>query len=196
MNFRHVHDSLVIATAAMVALTMYADPAESSPNQDEVANAIAKAAGYIYFSSFEQDPVTYAFDENELEILSNHLEPLDLLIRDALGVRDSVGGAMLMAHFGLAANMDFLRSHILKPGRYYGWEGSYDDDDEEKYFSDHQYVYHSKYVKAYEAVAGAPLYEVIKLSSSESEKIRQLAATPNKEHYHWANWIGRKMGIL
>ena len=164
-------------------------------SNEDVANTVSKAANYIYFASFEQDSVTTAFGEDELKILSAHLEPLDVMIREALGVQHSVGGAMLMAHFGLKDNMDYLRSHILTPGRTYGWEGSYESD-EKRFYSDHQYVYHSVYVKAFEALSGAPLHEAITLSSRETESLLRLATNQSSESYYWAIWLGRKFRIL
>jgi hypothetical protein len=117
------------------------------------------------------------------------------MIREALGVQHSVGGAMLMAHFDLKNNVDYLRSHILEPGRTYGWEGTYEND-EERFYSDGQYVYHSIYVKAFEDLAKEPLHEAIKLDSRERENILRLASTQAHESYHWAIWLGRKFRIL
>lgn len=157
-----------------------------------VANTFARAANYIFFTDFAIDSVLETFSDHELRILEEHAGALNSMIRTALGWQDSVGGAMLMAHFGLAENFDHLRWHMLEPGRRYGWEGSYSND-EERYYADGQYVYHSQYLEAIEELMGAPLHEVIELTEREKQRIDDLVADPSHESHHWANWIGRKL---
>jgi hypothetical protein len=186
--------SRISATFALVPLLLL-NCVNAEEKADEVARTIAKAANYIYFRSFEQDPVVDSFTKNELETLSKHLGPLNSLIRGAIGVQHSIGGAMLMAHFSLKDNFDYLRSTMLAPGRFYGWEGSYTND-EDTFYSDEQYVYHSKYLKAIEKLMNAPLHEVIILNNRERKHILDISANPNHESYHWSIWIGRKLRIF
>lgn len=159
-----------------------------------VANAFARAAGYIFYPNFEQDSVSESFSDAELLIFRENSDALNSMIRAALGWRDSVGGAKLMAHFGLAENFDYLRSHMLDPGRTYGWEGIYSSD-EERYYADGQYVYHSQYLAAIEELMGAPLHEVIELTEREKQRIDDLVADPSHESHHWAIWISRKLQL-
>ena len=161
---------------------------------DDVANAFARAANYVYYSGFEHSSVANAFTENEQRLLGENREALNTIIRKALGIQDSVGGALLTAHFGFDENVDRLRYRILDPGRAYGWEGS-NMADEEWYMSDHQYVYHSRYIESLEAITGRPVHEVIELTESERDRIIDLAANPPNQHWEWAMWISRKLGI-
>ena len=161
----------------------------------ETANTFAKAANYVYFSSFEQDPVTKVFSDEQLKILLDNLDDLNLMIREALGIGNSIGGALLSAHFDVKQNVDLLRYHILEPGRTYGWEGTYESDDE-RYFSDGQYVYHSQYISAIEDLMAAPLNEIITLTDREKDRIQRLANSPENESNYWAIWIGRKFGLF
>ena len=159
-----------------------------------VASAFARAANYIFFEFFDQDPVSERFSDDELRILGEHRDALNSMIRAALGWQDSVGGAMLMAHFGLTENFDFLRDHMLEPGRTYGWEGLYTSD-EERYYADAQYVYHSQYLVAIEELMGAPLHEVIELTEREKRRIQDLVADPGHESHHWAIWMSVKLQL-
>ena len=160
----------------------------------DVAHAFSRAANFIYYTGFEHSSVTSAFSEKELRILDSNREALNLMIREALGVQDSVGGAMLTAHFGIDKNLDLLRYQILEPGRAYGWEGSYMAG-EDWYMSDEQYVYHSRYIEALESITGKPVHEVIELTERERNRINELAADPSNEHWEWAMWISRKLGL-
>jgi hypothetical protein len=159
-----------------------------------VANTFARAANYIFFTDFATGSVSENFSDHELRILGEHPEALNSMIRAALGWQDSVGGALLMAHFGLAENFDYLRSHMLAPGRTYGWEGLYTND-EERFYADGEYVYHSQYLAAIEELMGAPLHEVIELTESEKQGIDDLVADPSHESHHWAIWISRKLQL-
>ena len=161
---------------------------------DEVANTIAKAAKYIFFTDFVQASPEEIFSEAELAILGEYPEALNSMKRAALGLQESVGGAMLMAHFGLTENFDYLRYHMLEPGRTYGWEGLYTSD-EERYYSDGQYVFHSQYLLAIEELMGAPLDEVIELTDRERMRIDELVADPGNESHYWAVWISRKLRL-
>ena len=162
--------------------------------ESDVATAVAKAANFIYSTDFIHDPVEETFSEDELRVMGENPDALNSMIRNALGLQHSVGGAMLMVHFGLDQNVDYLRYHVLKPGRTYGWEGTYADD-EERFYSDGQYVYHSVYVRALEDVTGLPLHEAVELTDKEKERIDKLAVSPGHESHHWAIWIGRKLGL-
>lgn len=159
-----------------------------------VANTFARAANYIFFTDFSIDSVLETFSDHELRILGEHADALNSMIRTALGWQDSVGGALLMAHFGLAENFDYLRWHLLEPGRTYGWEGIHRND-EERYYADGQYVYHSQYLAAIEELMGAPLHEVIELTEREKQRISDLVADPDHESHHWAIWISRKLQL-
>ena len=157
-----------------------------------VANTFARATNYIFYPNFEADSVLETFSDTELQILEENSDALNSIIRAALGWQDSVGGAKLMAHFGLKENLDYLRSHMLEPGRTYGWEGVYSSD-EERYHSDGQYVYHSQYLAAIEELMDAPLHEVIELTEREKQRIDSLVADASHESHHWAIWISRKL---
>ena len=159
-----------------------------------VANTFARAASYIFFTDFAIASVLETFSDHELRILGEHASALNSMIRTALGWQESIGGAMLMAHFGLAENFDYLRSHMLEPGRRYGWEGTYSND-EERFYADGQYVYHSQYLAAIEELMGAPLHEVIELTEREKQRIDELVADPGHESHHWAIWIGRQLQL-
>ena len=89
-------------------------------------------------------------------------------------------------------NFYYLRRHMLEPGRTYGWEGLYSSD-EERYYADGQYVYHSQYLAAIEELMGAPLHQVIQLTDREKKRIDDLVADPGHESHHWAIWISRKL---
>jgi hypothetical protein len=159
-----------------------------------VANAFARAADYIFYPNFEAASVLESFSDAELEIFRENSDALNSMIRAALGWQESVGGAKLMAHLGLAENFDYLRWHMLEPGRTYGWEGIYTSD-EERYYADGQYVYHSQYLAAIEELMGAPLHEVIALTERERQRIEDLIADPGHESHHWAIWMSRKLQL-
>jgi hypothetical protein len=159
-----------------------------------VANTFARAVDYIFYPNFEADSVLDRFSDAELQILRANSDALNSMIRAALGWQDSIGGAKLMAHLGLRENFDYLRSHMLEPGRTYGWEGLYTSD-EERYYADGQYVYHSQYLAAIEELMGAPLHEVIELTERERQRIDDLVADANHESHHWAIWISRKLEL-
>jgi hypothetical protein len=183
------------SSAFVFALMVLAAINGSVARADElVANAIAKAANYIYSTDFIQESVPDTFSDDEMQVLAANPDALNLMIRDALGHQHSVGGAKLMAHFGLRENFDYLRHQMLKPGRTYGWEGTYSND-EERYYSDGQYVYHSEYLAAIEEPAGTPLHEAIDLTGRERQRIADLAAKPNHESHHWAIWISGRLGL-
>jgi hypothetical protein len=167
----------------------------TEPDSDEIASTFAKAANYAYLDDFVHSPVSTAFSSEELLILATNLKALKQIVRAALGHKNSVGGALLSAHFDIRENFDLLRWHMLEPGRTYGWEGTYESD-KDRYYSDEQYVYHSVYLTAIEDLMEAPLRDVITLSAIEREKILTLAHSPGHESYHWANWIGRKLGLF
>jgi hypothetical protein len=180
---------------AIVALAIASAVGGTVASADEfVANTIAKAATYIYSTDFIYYPVPDAFSVEELQVLAANPDALNSMIAGALGVQDSVGGARLMAYFGLKENFDYLRYHFLEPGRTYGWEGTYSND-EERFYSDNQYVYHSQYLAAIEELMGEPVSEIIDPTSEEKRRIADLAANPNHESYHWAIWISRKLGL-
>ncbi len=162
--------------------------------ETDVATTVAKAANFIYSTDFIHDPVEETFSADELQVLRENPDALNSVIRTALGLQHSIGGAMLMAHFGLDENVDYLRYRLLEPGRTYGWEGTYASD-EERFYSDGQYVYHSVYVVALEDVTGLPLHEAVELTEKEKQRIDTLAASPDHESHHWAIWISRKLGL-
>jgi len=183
---------LLFATIVfMVFSTLHSSTATA---ETDVADTIAKAANYIYSTDFTQGPVVDTFSEDELRVLGKNPDALNSLIKSALGLQHSVGGAMLMAHFRLQENFDYLRHRMLEPGRRYGWEGTYAND-EERYYSDHQYVYHTRYLPAIEELIGSPLHESIELTDKEKKRIDDLVASPTNESHHWSIWISRKLGL-
>ena len=165
----------------------------ASESDNDVAQAFARAANYIYYIGFEHDPVATAFSEGELKILDDNRDALNLMIREAMGGQHSVGGALLSAYFGIDENLDLLRYVVLDPGRVYGWEGSPVSDD--WFYEDHQYVYHSRYVEAIEQITGKPLHEFVELTEHERDRINAIASNPRHESREWALWISRKLGI-
>ena len=181
--------------AILLFLLLSVAPALAGDEPALVAEAFSKAAAYIYYSSFEVEPVERAFSPKELKILDEHLEPLNRMIRDALGRQHSVGGAALTAYFGIEANLDLLRWQLLNPGRTYGWEGP-DYSLEESYLDDGQYVYHSQYLKAIETLTGKPVAETIHLDEREREEILRLTRIPDAESHYWAIWISRKLNLM
>jgi len=99
---------------------------QESAEGTRVANTFARAVNYIFYPNFEADSVLETFSDAELQILEENPDALNSIIRAALGWQDSVGGAKLMAHFGLTQNFDYLRRtasgkcrHWLAPG----WTG-------------------------------------------------------------------------
>lgn len=166
----------------------------SAVAETDVATAIAKAATFIYSTDFIHDRVEETFSEDELRVLGENPDALNSMIRHALGMQHSVGGAMMMAYFELDQNVDYLRYRVLEPGRTYGWEGTYTND-EERFYSDRQYVFHSVYVRALEDVTGLPLQEAVELTATEQERIDELVLSPGHESQHWAIWISRKLGL-
>ena len=182
----------LLAIGAFVVLVMSSLRSGDAFAETDVAITIAKAANFVYSSDFIHDPVERTFSAEELRILRASPAALSLMIKNALSLQHSVGGAMLTAYFGLNENLDFLRYRLLEPGRTYGWEGTYPND-EERYYSDRQYVYHSVYVRSLEELTDLPLQQVVVLTDDEKERIQRIAASPGHESQHWAIWISRKL---
>lgn len=184
--------AIVFATFYCFAMSA---SAQNQHEADEIADLIANAALCIYYPHFDAVTPEAMFDQRELEILESYVEPINVMIRAALGIGDSVCGAYFSQRFGLTQNLDLLRWHILEPGQFYGWEGSFRADGTHIY-ADEQYVYDSKYIAVAESLAGKPIYEVIQLTDDERAKILRIARDTSHESYEWALWILRKLRIL
>lgn len=175
---------------------LFAKPASAQNDNeaDEIAHLVADAAVCIFYPHFDAVTPENMFDERELEILEHYAQQINVMIREALGTGDSVCGAYFSQRFGLKQNLDLLRYHILEPGRFYGWEGSYRADGEQIY-ADEQYVYHSKYIAVAESLAGEPIKDIIQLTDQEEAKILSIANDANHESHEWALWLLRKLEV-
>lgn len=168
---------------------------------DRVAEVMAKAAIYIFNTDFAVDTVEREFTEAELAVMAAHLGPVVQMIERALGVQQSVGGAMLAGHFELEAMLRLLRGHFLTPSRAYGWEGP-DYSDPESWLLDEQYVYDIHYLEAIERITGKPIHEAIELTDAERRRIDELASVEgqpghikNPRANPWAVWMQRKLKL-
>ena len=168
--------------------------AQSEHEAGEVAHLIAEAATCIFYPHFDAVTPERMFDKRELELLENYAQQINVMIRAALGIGDSVCGAYFSQRFGLQENLDLLRYHILEPQRFYGWEGSFRADGQQIY-ADDQYVYTSQYIPVAESLAGVPIEEFIELTEREEAGIRSIANDPGHESYEWALWMLRKLEI-
>jgi hypothetical protein len=182
----------LIAVFAMSCPFAVVTEAQTEHEADEMAYLIAEAATCIFYPHFDAVTPDEMFDERELEILESYTDQINVMIRAALGIGDSICGAYFSQLFGLQQNLDLLRWHILEPGRFYGWEGSYRADGEHIY-SDEQYVYTSKYIPVAESLAGESIEDIIRLTDQEKERILSIANDANHESYEWALWILRKL---
>ena len=168
--------------------------AQTEHEADEVARLVADAATCIFYPHFDAWTPDAMFDERELEILEDYADQINVMIREALGRGDSVCGAYFSQRFDMLQNLDLLRWHILEPGRFYGWEGSYRADGEHIY-EDRQYVYGSKYISVAESLAGEPVKDFIDLTDAERARILSIANDTSHESYEWALWILRKLEV-
>lgn len=134
------------------------------------------------------------FNDSEIEFLARHSHRVNLMIRDALDRGDSICGAHFSKQFGLAQNLDLLRARIIKPGRFYGWEGSYDPADD-PHLSDNQYVYHSTYVAVAESLAGKAIHQIIILDDGEKSELLSIARDPDRASHEWALWLLKKLHV-
>ena len=171
--------------------------ASSTAQSDEqfVAATFAKAAGYIFNTDFAQGSVLGVFDEAELAVLSENDAALNSMIRDALSMSESVGGARLAAHFELEAQITLLRFRLFRPGTGHYWDGP-DYSSEEAHLNDGQFVYHSEYLAAIEAASGQPIYEAAQPTESEVQELVRLMADPSSDNYYWAKWLARKLRLV
>lgn len=183
----------LFVSATLYSFAMSAS-AQNEHDAEEVARLIAEAAVCIFYPHFDAVTPEEMFDERELEILESYTNQMNVIIRGALGIGDSVCGAYFSQRFGLKENLDLLRYHILEPGRFYGWEGSYRADGQHIY-ADDQYVYDSKYIAVAESLAGEPIRDIIQMTDAEEARILSMANDANHESYEWALWILHKLGV-
>lgn len=168
--------------------------AQNEHEADEIARLITDAATCIFYPHFDAWTPDVMFDERELEILEDYKDQVNVMIQEALGRGDSVCGAYFSQRFGLQQNLDLLRWHILEPGKFYGWEGSYRADGEHIY-EDRQYVYGSKYISVAESLAGEAVKDFIDLTDAEEARILGIANDADHESHEWALWILRKLEV-
>jgi hypothetical protein len=161
-----------------------------------VAATFAKSAQHVYGADWVGygDPVSSVFSQEDLGILSRHLVPLESMIVTALGLQESVWGAKLAGHFGLASALPLLRAHLLTPRRFYGWEGP-DYSTLEAYLEDNQFPYGMAYLEAVEALTGKPLDLAVRLTQAELDQLESLAKNRDSEFCYWALWMQRKLKI-
>jgi hypothetical protein len=165
----------------------------ASADDRDVAAVFSKAAMYAFSQDFNHSPVTKYFSAEELRILEEQRSFLEPMVEQAL-LSESVGGALLTAHFKLTSNLPQLRWRLFQPGRTYGWEGP-DYRSGEAYLTDAQYVYHSVYVRAIEETTGAPIYKVVMPTQEETEMLIRFLGDRQSEHYYWAKWLSRKLRL-
>lgn len=183
---RH-RSSLLLVAIALIGGAVCAD-------DRDVAAAFSKAAIYAFNRDFIYEPVTKWFTAAELSALEQQRDLLEPMVKEAI-TPDSVGGALLTAHFKFEKNLPQLRWLLFRPGRPYGWEGP-KYNSEEDHLTDAQYVYHSVYVRAIEETAGAPIYEVVTPTPQETAMLSQLLAKEQGDEYYWAKWLSRKLRLL
>ena len=175
----------LLATAFMVGAV--------SADDRDVAAVFSKAAMYAFSQDFVHSPVIDYFSAEELRILEEQRDLLEPMVEQAL-LGESVGGALLTAHFKFSSNLPQLRWRLFQPGRTYGWEGP-DYSNEEANLTDAQYVYHSVYVRAIEETAGAPIYKIVVPTHEETEMLIRILGDRQSEHYYWAKWVSRKLRL-
>lgn len=112
----------------MICLACTPAAAGEDHTDAEIARLVSEAATCIFYPFFDASTPDSIFDENELATLSQYADQINVMIREALGLGGSVCGAYFSEMFGLKENLDLLRSHVLKPDRFYGWEGLYSSD--------------------------------------------------------------------
>lgn len=192
---------LTTCLALGVASCLATSPARRYDNVD-VARAFSKAAVHINAIDWEgyEEPVEAYFRPQELEILAAHADALSPMIESALTVQHSVWGAKLAAHFGLAECLPFLLQRFLQPGQCYGWEIS--DERIASPLADHQFQYHTTYLKSIEAITGNPIAETVFAMpyrqpgfEDDIRTILRLAGDPNVECHYWGVWMSRKLNL-
>ena len=166
-------------------------------SEPTLAETMAKAKKHIFDPDFLAPEPTAIFNLRELAILNENLEVVSEMIQQALEKQNSVVGADLVAYFKLQKNFLALRKRLLIPGYMYGWDG---ENSEENRLSDHQYVFHTRYVAAIEKLKGAKLHQVIVLTTKESEALNKryfdLKDSHNLQGFYWVKWIMLKLKIV
>lgn len=178
-------------------------PLLSLANTDETARTFSKTATYIFNLDHAIEPVTDFFSKQELKILEKNKTELDPMIGMALQFQHSVGGAKLMAHFGLKTHLSFLRKRFLEPGRPYGWESSTTSpkEREAELLQDHQYPYAHQYLEALEKLMQKKIHKIIKLTPEEKRSLVIRATSYNANNHDewtehlWARWMQKKLKI-
>lgn len=163
-------------------------------SEQDTVSTFAKAAEAIFNGDFVWGNTEKTFSQDELDTLKQYPDDVERLICAALNGGNSVVGAELMAYFDLKGCFNMLRFRVLEPGRYYGWEGTPDSDD--AHLSDHQYVYHSRYLAALaDLFDGEDLMTILALKSREIAFLEELANMDGNSHREWAQWMLYKLGI-
>lgn len=176
---------LVGIVALFVTFTAVAEEAN-------VPDILTKAALYIFSADHVHDDPEYIFTAAELEVLRNQRENVVKMIIAALGHRHSVVGADLSAYFDWEECIPVIRHQFFRPGRFYGWEGT-DLNDPNAHLSDHQYVYHKRYLAALHHFYGDRLGSELNFTDYEKELIKSQSQSSRSDYRNWGLWMQEKL---